>query len=98
MNTAAGPSPVKLAVRSVPHSVDGVRNDAAVVAAGAGRGADTAGRQQVALAHQAKHPAQRGPYADVAQPRPDLAMALTMERAGGEHGVDRCGEGVTRRR
>jgi hypothetical protein len=51
--------------------------------------AEEARCQQVVLAHQAKHQAQRGLYASLAQPRPHLAVALAMELAGGEPGLDR---------
>ena len=72
-----------------PHGVHRLGDDGAVVVPRPARRADPPRRQQVVLAHQPKHPAQRGPGSGIAQSRPDLAMTLAMERAGGEHGADR---------
>ena len=64
MNTAAWPSPVNVAVRSVPHIVSTVSGMMVPSWLRGPRGEPTrARRQQVVLAHQPKHPAQRGPDA-----------------------------------
>jgi hypothetical protein len=54
------------------------------------RGAPTRqGGEQAVLAHQPQHPPPGCVDAAVAQPRPDLAVALAVEGAGGEDGADR---------
>ena len=72
-----------------PHRVDRLRDDRAVVVARAAGAAGAGRRLQAVLAHQAAHPLLRGAQARMAQPRPDLAVALAMKRAVDEHLPDR---------
>ena len=72
-----------------PHGVDGLRNDRAVMVARATGAADAGRRRQAVLPHQAAHPLLRGAQARMAQPRPDLPVALAVERAVDEHLPDR---------
>lgn len=52
------------------------------------------GREQVVFAHQTQHAHARDAYAaQDTQPRPDLAVALTEERRGGQIGTDGLQEG-----
>ena len=51
--------------------------------------ADPGGDEQIVLSHQPQHPTAGGPDALHAQPRPNLAVPLAMERTGGKDGADR---------
>jgi hypothetical protein len=96
MNTAAWPSPVTVVVRSVPHiasTVSGMMVPSWLRWA-TGR-AGPRGGEQVVFAHQPQHAPLRGPHAAVAQPGPDLAVPLAVERAGGERGADRRHEAAS---
>ena len=64
-----------------PHLVDPLGADGAVVGPRAVRPADPARRQQTMLAHQPQDAALGGADAGEAQPCPDLAIALAVERA-----------------
>jgi len=76
-----------------PHGVDRLGDDGAVVVAGpAGRARPGRGREAV-LPHQAACALLRAAQALMAQPRPDLAMALAREGAGDEHWPDRLHQG-----
>src|SRR3954466_1796785 len=77
---------------SAPHRVHGLRNDGAIMRSRSAWRTSAAGCQQPILAHQSQHPPPRGAYAAVSQPGPDLAMALAMERAVGQHGADRLAQ------
>ncbi len=59
---------------------------------GPARRANPGRREQVVLAHQPQHPAQRGAGPGMTQPCPHLAMPLAMERAGGKDALDRPGD------
>ena len=72
-----------------PHRVHRLGDDGTVMVPRPTRRADPSRRQQIILAHQPKHPPQRGPDCGMSQPCPDLAMTFAMERAGGQHGTDR---------
>ena len=72
-----------------PHRVDPLGADRAVVGLRAVRPADPAWRLQAMLAHQAQDAALGGADAGEAQPRPDLAVALAVERAVGQQLADR---------
>src|SRR5215213_102549 len=86
-NTAAWPSPVTVVVRSVPHIVSIVSG--MIVPSRPARRAGPRGGEQIVLAHQPQHPPPRGAGPAVAQPRPYLAVALAVERAGRQHRPDR---------
>src|SRR5918998_4726412 len=72
-----------------PEGVHGLGDDGAVVGPRAAGRADPRGGEQAVRAHQPQHPALGGAHPGMAQPGPDLAVALAMERTGGEHGADR---------
>jgi hypothetical protein len=79
-----------------PHGVDRLRDDRAVVVARATRAAHAGRGLQAVLAHQAAHALLRCPQARMAQPRPDLAIALAIKGAVDEHlpdGLDQRGVG-----
>ena len=98
-NTAACPSPVMVAVRSVPHIVvHPVGDDGAVVVARAPRRADPRGREQVVFAHEPQDAALGRAHPGDAQPGPDLAVALAVKRAGGENRPDRLDQRGVRHR
>src|SRR4051812_30955728 len=89
MNTAAWPSPVIVVVRSVPHimsTASGMMVPSWL--RGAARRSDTRRGEQIVLSREPQHPAFRGPHTGNAQPRPDLAVAFTVERASGKDGAD----------
>src|ERR671938_581552 len=52
------------------------------------RAADPMRREQAVLAHQAADPPGRGADAGVAQPGPDLAVALAVQARGQDLGAD----------
>ena len=81
-----------------PHRVDPLGADRAVVGLRAVRPADPARRQQAVLPHQPQDAALGGADAGEAQPRPDLAMALAVERAGGQQLADRLDQRLVRHR
>src|SRR3954470_4121316 len=81
-----------------PHRIDRVRDDGAVVIARPPRRADPRRREQIVLAHQPQHPAQRGAGPGMTQSCPDLAVPLAMERAGGKHAADRRRQRLIRHR
>src|SRR3954468_24486790 len=64
-----------------PHLVYPVGNDGAVVGAWTPRRGDARGREQAVLAHQPQDAALGGAHPGDAQPGPDLAMTLAVERA-----------------
>src|SRR5262245_64077022 len=51
---------------------------------------------QAVLAHQSPDPLFRGPHAPVTQPRPDLAVALSVERRLGQDLADVAGQFLVR--
>ena len=73
----------------IPHRVDPLGDDRAVVVARAAGAAHPARRREAVLTHQAAHALLGGAQAPVAQPRPDLAVALAVEGALGQHPPDR---------
>src|SRR4051794_26732696 len=81
-----------------PHRINPFRDDGAVVIARPPRRAGPRRREQIVLAHQPQHPAQRGAGAGMPQSRPDLAVPLAMERAGGKHAPDRYRQRLIRHR
>src|SRR4051812_38128518 len=66
---------------AAPHDVDPLGGDRAVVGSRAMRAAGTLMRQQAMLAHEPQDAAPTGADAGEAQPRPQLAVALAVERA-----------------
>src|SRR6478609_3860079 len=64
-----------------PHYVDPLGGDLAIMGARAPRPARALMRQQAMLAHEPQDAAAAGADAGEAQPRPQLAVALTVERA-----------------
>jgi hypothetical protein len=72
-----------------PHRIDALRDDRAVVVARPANGAHSAQGRQSVLPHQAAHALLGGALALVAQPRPDLAIALAVERAVAQNVPDR---------
>ena len=72
-----------------PHLVDPLGADRAVVGLRAMRSPDPAWRQQVVRPHQPQDAALGRPDAGEAQPRPDLAVALTVEETCGQQLADR---------
>src|SRR5215210_4151663 len=81
-----------------PHRVHRLGNDGAVVVARASGCPDPGGRKQVVLAHEPQHPAFGRANARHAQPGPDLAVTLTVKRAGGQDGADRLDQRGIRHR
>ena len=77
----ACPSPVMVEVRSVPHmaSIRSVRMVPSWALGPCGRPTRPR-RQQAVLAHQTEHASLGGADAGEAQPRPDLAMTLAVEK------------------
>ena len=89
MNTRARPSRrVTVSVMSVPH----ITSTAVVVmvpsCARCSGTADPVRRQQAVLAHQAPDPPGRGADAGMAQPGPDLPVALAMQARAEDLGAD----------
>src|SRR3954466_1246987 len=81
-----------------PHHVDRLGDDRAVVGARAARRAGPRRGEQVGLPHQPQHAPPRGAGTAVAQAGPDLAVALAVEGARGQHRPDRLPEGGGRQR
>ena len=81
-----------------PHRVYGLGDDRAVVIVRAVGPAHPARRRQAVLVHQAAHPLLGRVQAGVAQPRPDLAVALSVKGAVGEHPPDRLDQSSVRHR
>src|SRR3954452_22510088 len=81
-----------------PHHVDRRGDDRAVVAARPARRAGPRRGEQVGLPHQPRHAPPRGADAAVAQAGPDLAVALAVEGARGQHRPDRFREVGARHR
>src|SRR3954470_5740778 len=70
-----------------PHDIHGGGGDGAVMRALLPT-ADAVRRQQAVLAHQAPDPPGRGADAGMAQPGPDLAVALAMQARAEDLGAD----------
>src|SRR5690349_9861306 len=98
-NTAAWPSPVITGGQvGAPHQVDPVGGDAAVVGLRAMRRAHPLVRQQAVLAREPQDAAAAGADAGEAQPRPQLAVVLAVEGAGGQEPPDLLDQAVVRHR
>src|SRR4051794_22391621 len=100
MKTAAWPSPVMTEVRSLPHitSTRSLGDDGAVVGLRAARRPRALVGQETVLAHETQDTAPAGADAGEPQPRPQLAVALTVERAVGQQPADRRDQGLVRHR
>src|SRR5688500_17787936 len=81
-----------------PHEIDPFGGDRAVVGARAMRPAGTLVGQEAVLAHQPQDAAPAGADARKPQPRPQLAIALAVERAVGQQLADRRVQGLVRHR
>ena len=81
-----------------PHLIDGIGDDRAVVAAGSACRTDTRRCEQGILAHQPQHAPLRGAHAAHAQPRPDFAMAFSVEGAFGQDATNGVKQAVIRHR
>ena len=98
-NTAAWPSPVTVVVRSVPHIVSIVSGMMVPSWVRGPRGEparEGASRPCSRISRSTRRFEVRTPA--MAQPRPDLAVALAVEGAGGEHRPDRLHEAGVRHR
>ena len=83
----------------MPHiTIDPLGGDRAVVGSRAMRAAGTLMRQQAVLAHQPQDAAPAGADAGEAQPRPQLAVALAVERAVRQELPDRRHQVLVRHR
>ena len=80
-----------------PDRVHHLRDDGAIMAARAAGRSDARRREQVVLTHEPQYPAFGGSHPRDAQPRPDLAVSLAVERACREDGVDRLEQRRIRR-
>src|SRR3954465_3458984 len=74
---------------AAPHHIDPLGGDPAVMGSRAMRAAGTLMGQEAVLAHQPQDAAPAGAEAGEAQPRPQLAVALAMERAARQKLADR---------
>src|SRR3954469_21888117 len=81
-----------------PHQVDPVGGDAAVVGLRAVRRAHPLVRQEAVLAREPQDAAAAGADAGEAQPRPQLAVALAVEGAGGQELPDLLDQAIVRHR
>jgi hypothetical protein len=79
-----------------PHGVDRLGGDRAIVGLGAARSTGTLMRQQAVFLHQPKNTAAAGADAGQAQPRPQLAVALAVERAVRQQLSDRHHQAIIR--
>lgn len=71
-----------------PHDVDRVRDDRAIMVARSLRCARPRGGEEIVFTHQAQCPAAGRAHARDAQSYPDLAVSLTMKRAGRDDRTD----------
>jgi hypothetical protein len=83
---------------AAPHEVDLIGGDPAVVGSRATRATGALVGQQAVLAHQAQDPAPAGADAGKAQPGPELAVALAVERAVGQELPDHSRQVLVRHR
>jgi hypothetical protein len=81
-----------------PQEIDPLGGDRAVVGARAMRPAGTLVGQEAVLAHQPQDAAPAGADPGEAQPGPQLAIALAVERAVGQQLPDRRDQGLVRHR
>jgi hypothetical protein len=81
-----------------PPDIDPLGGDRAVVGARATWAASTLVGQEAVLAHQPQDTAAAGADAGQAQPRPQLAVALAVERAVGQQLADRRDQRLVRHR